>query len=289
MIFGRGIVETPHDFGIQGALPSHPELLDWLALAFMDSGWDLQHLLKLMVSSATYRQSSIATEEHLARDAKNIYLARGSSFRLPAEIIRDNALAASGLLHEQVGGASVKPYQPEGLWKEKNEFSGYLNTYLPDSGQNLYRKSLYTFIRRTSPPPSMLTFDAPDRSICTVKREQTNTPLQALVLLNDPQFVEASRVLAERMQKEGGETWNAQVQYGFRLLCGRHASEEELQLLTEQYHFALERYQEEPESAAQLLEVGQHPFDPQGDTIKTAALAMVVNTMMNFDEAYMKR
>jgi len=289
MIFGRGIVETPHDFGTQGALPSHPELLDWLAIEFRKSGWDVRALLTLMVSSATYKQSVIATTDHLAKDPQNIYLARGSSYRLPAEMIRDNALAASGLLSKTIGGESVKPYQPKGLWKDKNEFSGYLNNYIPDSGDSLYRRSIYTFIRRTSPHPAMTAFDAPDRSVCTVKREKTNTPLQALVLMNDPQFVEASRVLAERMQKEGGDAFETQARYAFRLLCSRMPTTKEMELLSRQYQISLAKYQKEPSAADALLQIGAHPMDERLDKIKTAALAVVANTMMNFDETYMKR
>lgn len=289
MLFGKGIVDTPHDFGIQGALPTHPELLDWLALAFRESGWDIQFLLKKMVTSATYKQSAVATEEHLAKDAKNTYLARGTSYRLPAEMIRDNALAASGLLNRTIGGASVKPYQPKGLWRDKNEFSGYLAYYVPDSGDSLYRRSMYTFIRRTSPHPAMSAFDAPDRSICTVKREKTNTPLQALVLLNDPQFVEAARVLAERMQREGGELIEDQLQYAFRLLCSRKPKDKEIQLMNQQYRLAITKYQNQPEAADALLAIGEYPFDESLNKAKTAALAIVANSMMNFDEAYMKR
>jgi len=289
MIFGRGIVETAHDFGTQGALPSHPELLDWLAIKFRDSGWDVRYLLKLIMSSATYKQSAVATAEHLSGDANNIYLARGSSYRLQAEMIRDNALAASGLLSRTIGGESVKPYQPKGLWKDKNEFSGYLNNYIPDTGDSLYRRSMYTFIRRTSPHPAMTAFDAPDRSICTITREKTNTPTQALVLMNDPQFVEAARVLAERIQNEGGEDFDMQLQYAFRLLCSRKATTNEIELLTKQYHIALAKYQKEPAAAKTLLEIGEYPFDEHLDKIETAALAIVANTLMNFDEAYMKR
>ncbi len=289
MLFGKGIVDTPHDFGIQGALPTHPELLDWLAMAFRESGWDMQFLLKKMVTSATYKQSAVTTEDHLAKDAKNIYLARSSSYRLPAEMIRDNALAASGLLNPTIGGESVKPYQPEGLWRDKNEFSGYLAYYVPDSGDSLYRRSMYTFIRRTSPHPAMSAFDAPDRSVCTVKREKTNTPLQALVLLNDPQFVEAARVLAERMQKEGGEAINDQLQYAFRLLCSRKPTTKEIQLMNQQYQLAIAKYQNQPDAANALLAIGEYPFDKSLDKTRTAALAIVANSMMNFDEAYMKR
>ena len=289
MIFGRGIVDTPHDFGMQGALPSHPKLLDWLAVEFRESGWSVRSLLKMLVSSATYKQTVIATEEHLLKDPGNIYLARGSTYRLPAEMIRDNALAASGLLSKSIGGRSVKPYQPEGLWKDKNEFSGYLNNYIPDSGDSLYRRSMYTFIRRTSPHPAMTAFDAPDRSICTVKRERTNTPLQALVLMNDPQFVEASRILAERMQKEGGNAFESQLQYGFRLLCSRKATATEMELLTRQYRKSLARYRNETSAAEALLRIGDYPVDENLDKVETAALAVVANTIMNFDETYMKR
>jgi len=289
MLFGKGIVDTPHDFGIQGALPTHPNLLDWLAVSFRESGWDVHFLLKKMVTSATYKQSAVATKEHLAKDAKNTYLARGSSYRLPAEMIRDNALAASGLLNRTIGGKSVKPYQPKGLWRDKNEFSGYLAYYVPDSGDSLYRRSMYTFIRRTSPHPAMTAFDAPDRSICTVKREKTNTPLQALVLLNDPQFVEAARVLAERMQKEGGESIDSQLQYAFRLLCGRKLTGKESQLMTQQYQLAISKYQQQPIAADELLAIGEYPLDESLDKTKTAALTIVANTMINFDEVYMKR
>lgn len=286
MIFGRGIVETPHDFGVQGALPTHPDLLDWLAVYFVESGWDVKALLKLMLRSATYRQTSAASPEHLEKDADNLFLARGPSYRLAAEMIRDNALAASGLLSRKVGGASVKPYQPEGLWVEK---TGPHLAYKHDSGDSLYRRSMYTFVRRTTPHPAMIAFDAPNRSVCVVKRENTNTPLQALVLLNDPQFVEAARVLAERMQKEGGKTLENQTRYGFRLLCGRLPNPKEAKLIKKQYQAALDKYQENPQAAEALLQVGEYPADSKLDKIQTAALTMVANTMMNFDEAYMKR
>ncbi len=289
MIFGRGIVDTPHDFGTQGSLPTHPELLDWLAVEFQKSGWDVRHLLKLMVTSYTYKQSSVATQEHLSIDPKNKYLARGSTYRWPAEIIRDNALAASGLLSRTVGGESVKPYQPKGLWKDKNEFSGYLNNYIPDTGDSLYRRSMYTFIRRTSPHPAMIAFDAPDRSRCIVKRESTNTPLQALVLMNDPQFVEASRVLAERIQKEGGNNFEDQAAYAFRLLCSRAPTARELELMNKQFEMALNKYQNDPSTIAGLLEVGDAPLDEALDPTETAALTMVTNLVMNFDETYVKR
>ena len=186
--FGRGIVPTPEDFGSQGQLPSHPELLDWLARTFIDSGWDVKHLVRLIVTSATYRQGSDAPADLVARDPENVLLARGPRLRLSAEMLRDGALAASGLLVDTIGGPPVKPYQPAGLWEEK---SG--TAYQRDVGPGSHRRSLYTFWKRTSPPPAMLTFDATTREVCAVKRQTTATPLQALVLLNDPQYVEAAR------------------------------------------------------------------------------------------------
>ncbi len=289
LIFGRGIVETVHDFGSQGSLPTHPELLDYLALTFQESGWDLRALLKMMVMSATYRQSSQADSMAIARDPKNLYLARGPNYRWSAEIIRDNALAASGLLNQKVGGESVRPYQPPDLWKEKNEFSGYLTVYEPDTGQDLYRRSMYTFIRRTAPPPAMIAFDATNRAVCTVKRERTNTPLQALILMNDPQFVEAARVLAERMQMEGGTSLSDQIKYAFRKICGRKPTTTELDILKDQFKSERQNFQLFPEAADSLLSVGNHQRNYTFDKIETAALAMVNNSIMNFDEAYMKR
>ena len=289
MIFGRGLVSTPEDFGMQGSLPSHPELLDWLAMYFVESGWDLRHLVKKMVMSATYRQSSICTEEQRQKDPDNIYLARGSSYRLPAEMIRDNALAASGLLNNTVGGESVRPYQPEGLWIEKGNFSAKLLRYKETKGDSLYRRSMYTFVKRTSPHPMMTTFDAPPRDVCTVKRENTNTPLQALVLLNDPQFVEAAKVLAQRMQFECGELFEKQIEFAFRSCTGRSLDMDEYELFVKLYKEQLEKYEKEPEKAKQLLEVGEFVMDDRLDVSETAALTVVTNTMLNHDDAYMKR
>ena len=202
MLFGQGLVGTPHDFGVQGQRPTHPQLLDWLAVWFQQSGWNVRELLKLMVTSATYQQSSKVNLASVRIDPENRWFWRSPTYRWPAEFLRDSALAGSGLLIHQVGGPSVKPYQPPGLWIEKNNFSAKLKTYQMDSGASLYRRSLYTFIRRTSPPPAMQTLDAPNRSVCVVKRAVTNTPLQALVLMNDTQFVEAARGLAECVQRQ---------------------------------------------------------------------------------------
>ena len=289
MLFGKGLVGTPQDFGVQGALPTHPELIDWLAVDFMESGWNIKALLKTMVMSHTYRQSSQASPEMREKDPNNTYLARSNSYRLPAEMIRDNALAASGLLVHQVGGESVKPYQPGKLWIEKNSFSHKLLNYIESQGDSLYRRGLYTFIRRTSPHPAMTAFDAPNREVCTVQRENTNTPLQALVLMNDTQFVEASKILAARMQKEGGNSLDEQIAYGFRLAISRYPKEEEKAILKEIYTAQKNRFKKAPKEASQLLSVGKKEIDNTLDKIKTAALTMVANTMLNHDEAYMKR
>ena len=289
MHFGSGIVETPDDFGYQGRLPTHPALMDWLATTFVESGWDLKALNRLIVTSATYRQSSRPRPDLAELDPENRWLARGNSRRLSAEMIRDNALAASGLLVRTVGGPSAKPYQPEGLWIEKNTFSPMLLTYEPDKGDGLYRRSLYTFVKRTSPPPAMLAFDATDRSICIVQRQSTSTPMQSLILMNDPQYVEASRVLAERMQQEAGDDLENQLEYGFRALTSRRPKAEEMELFAEMYREELRRFGAEPADALALLEVGDKPRDAKFDPARTAALTMVVNTMMNHDEAYMRR
>ena len=289
MFFGRGLVETPEDFGNQGSLPTHPELLDWLAVDFMESGWDLRHLIRQIVLSETYQQSSRITEEHQAKDPANRWLARGPSYRLPGEMIRDHALAASGLLNDGIGGPSVKPYQPEGLWYEKGNFSAKLLRYQPDSGDKLYRRSLYTFVRRTSPHPAMVAFDAPPRDVCTVRRERTSTPLQALVLMNDPEFFEAARVMAERVQLEGGDTSREQIQFGFRALTGRHPSLMELEILGDQFQTEMERFESHPDQADEIFGVGERKRNPLLEPARTAALAMVMNTLMNHDEFYMKR
>ncbi len=289
MIFGEGIVTTSNDFGNQGAMPSHPELLDWLAVSFQDSGWDVKKLLKLMVMSATYRQSSAEDQNMQAQDPDNQWLARGPGYRLPAEMIRDNALAASGLLVRKTGGESVKPYQPEGLWSEKNNFSHYLHYYVPSSEDSLYRRSLYTFVRRTSPHPAMIAFDAGSREVCTVKRETTNTPLQALVLLNDPQFVEAARVMAERIQKEGGNNLKDQVILAFRLSTGRRPKSEEIEVFSDLYQSQFKMFENNPDKADELVNVGEYNSEYQFDKVKTAALTMVASTMLNHDESYMKR
>ncbi|MEO7299606.1 MAG: DUF1553 domain-containing protein [Verrucomicrobiota bacterium] len=281
MHFGRGIVATPEDFGSQGQLPTHPDLLDWLANHFIESGWDVKKLHKLIVTSATYRQSSVASPETLATDPENRLLARGPKQRLPAEEIRDEALAVSGLLSPKLGGPSVKPYQPAGLW----ESSGTGKTYAQDTGEKLYRRSLYTFRRRTSPPPSMLIFDATSHEVCTAKRETTTTPLQALVLLNDPQFIEASRVIAEKIiRDESGSIENA-----FRSVVGRSPLPRENEILRQLYQEQLELFAKNGDAAKKYLATGEHARDAKLPEDRVAAMTVLVNTLMNYDEFVMKR
>ena len=289
LLFGTGLVKTVQDFGVQGELPSHPTLLDWLAIHFMESDWDVKHLLKTMVMSHTYQQDSKASKDLLEKDPENRLMARGPSYRLPAEMIRDNALVASGLIAHEVGGESVRPYQPEGLWIEKSTFSARLLRYKESEGDNLYRRSLYTFVKRTSPHPAMTAFDAPNRDFCVVKREKTNTPLQALVLMNDPQFVEAARVMAQKVQQVAEGNLKAQLTYAWKASIGRSPSSKEVGFLLEFFQHQLDTFQDAPEKAKELLAIGKHPQDPSLDQAYTAALTMVNSTILNHDEAYMKR
>jgi hypothetical protein len=287
LYFGQGIVNTVEDFGSQGSLPSHPELLDWLALEFISSGWDIKAFQKLIVMSATYRQSSSVTEKSRKNDPSNTLLARGPSTRLQAEFIRDCALSASGLLNLDIGGASVKPYQPAGLWSEKGEFS-VLKNYNQDHGKKLYRRGLYTFWRRTSPLPSMSLFDAPNRDNCTVIRQQTNTPMQALVLMNDPQFVEAARVLSERVIRENS-TKKDQIIHAHRLLTGKMPNDEVLELLIQLELDARENFSRNTDLVKKLLAVGEYPVDLSLPSLEVASMTIVNNTLLSLDETVMKR
>ena len=288
LIFGRGLTETPHDLGSQGALPTHPALLDYLATNFRDGGWDLRALIREMVLSDTYRRDSRLNDELRQKDAGNLFLAAGPSSRMPAEMIRDNALAASGLLNKKVGGNSVKPYQPEHLWFEALNFSQDLMHFKQDHGEDLYRRSMYTFIRRTQTPPFMANFDATGRDVCIVKRSQTNTPLQALNLLNDPQFVETARVLAQRVQVEADDT-DKQLARAFRLVTGRVAKDKEVAVLKDLYQDELQRFQSQPAAVDSLLSIGEFPVAANLDRPRTAALTSVGNVLFSFDEAYVKR
>ncbi|HVE39135.1 MAG TPA: DUF1553 domain-containing protein, partial [Planctomycetota bacterium] len=281
MYFGMGIVRTVEDFGVQGERPSHPELLDWLALEFVRSGWDVKGVLKTIVTSATYRQSSRLTPALLERDPDNRLLARGPRFRLPAEVVRDQALAVSGLLAEQVGGPSVKPYQPDGLWKEIASDT----TYEQSKGPSLYRRSLYTYWKRTVVPPTMSTFDAPGRESCTVRETRTNTPLQALALMNDVTYVEAARVLAERMLKQGGAV---DLRWGFRRVTCRTPGPAEEEVLRRALRSSLAEFRKNPEAAKRLISTGESKPDPALDPAELAAMTTVASLILNLDEAVTK-
>lgn len=288
LYFGQGIVKTVEDFGNQGALPHHPELLDFLATSFMESGWEVKKLQKLIVLSATYRQSSSVSVAQRKADPENNLLARGPSHRLQGELIRDGALAASGLLVRNIGGPSAKPYQPDGLWAEITGNSRILDQYREDIGQQLYRRGLYTFWRRTLPPPAMVTFDAPTRDVCIVKREETNTPLQALVLLNDPQFFEAARVLAQRVLKEK-TTLSDQITLAYRLLTGLKPEIKVVNLLEDHYSEQREQFLQQPKLADELLSVGHFPVDDDLPPHEVSAMSIVCNVIMSFDETIVKR
>lgn len=282
--FGTGIVATSDDFGNQGSLPTHPELLDFLAVSFREQGWDTQEMIRLIVSSETYQQSSQITSEKLERDPENKWLARAPRLRLSAEVIRDQALAMSGLLVKEVGGPSVKPYQPEGIWKETTGGGGGSTArYVLGSGDDLYRKSLYTFWKRTVPPPSMLSFDASNRDLCTVKTRQTNTPLQALVLLNDPQMIEAARGLAQRVASKN-LTLEQQLSYLYTATTGALAQTEALAQLQSLYSDMLKQIEEEAIETEQYLSIGASKSSITTDQASFAALALTAHTLLNLDQ-----
>ena len=285
MYFGTGIVKTVEDFGVQGELPSHPELLDWLATEFIRTGWDVKAMQKLMVMSATYRQSSRVTPELVQRDPENRLLARGPRIRLAPEMVRDQALAAAGLLVEKIGGPSVKPYQPAGLWKEVT-MQGL--DYEQDHGENLYRRSLYTFWKRTSAPPEMMNFDAAGRESCVVRETRTDTPLQALNLMNDVTFLEAARFIGQRMLKEGGADDAARLSLGFRLVLARAPSAKETEILLDSLRYHRDRFATHPGDAEALLKQGESPSDPALNARELASYASVASLILNMDEAITK-
>ena len=280
-LFGAGLVETSEDFGSRGSPPTHPALLDWLAVELVESGWDVRGMLRLLVTSATYRQSAARGAD--ARDPENRLLARGPRFRLGAEAVRDSALLVSGLLVERVGGPSVKPYQPPGIWRVVGYTTSNTASFVRDSGDALYRRSLYTFWKRTAPPPTMQIFDAPTREACVVKRARTNTPLQALALLNDEQFVEAARAFGQRMLLEGGETAEERIAFGFRCATARRPSEGEARVLAGLVTAALARFRADPDAARALLAVGESQPDPALDPAELAAWTLVASTLFNLD------
>jgi hypothetical protein len=283
MYFGTGLVRTVEDFGSQGEWPTQPELLDWLATEFVRSGWDVKAMQRLIVTSAAYRQSSRVSAALWQRDPENRLLARGPRVRLSAETIRDQALFAAGLLVEKVGGPSVKPYQPAGLWKELAD-----TDYVPDRGENLYRRSLYTFWKRTVAPPSMMTFDASPRETCVVRETRTNTPLQALTLMNDVTFVEASRVLAQRVMREGGPTPEGRIVLAFRLAASRSPRPAERKVLLADFEHHLAHYRQDRPAALKLLSAGEAARDGRLDPCELAAYTAVANLILNLDEVVTK-
>ena len=284
MYFGQGLVRTAENFGSQGEWPTHPLLLDWLATEFMDSGWDVKALQRAIVLSATYRQSSQSTPELRSRDPQNRLLARGPRFRLPAEVIRDQALFLARLLVEKQGGASVKPYQPDGLWQELT--SGQV--YKQSEGEDLYRRSLYTYWKRTIAPPFMLTFDASGREACAVLETRTNTPLQALNLMNDVTYVEAARFLAQRMMLEGGASPGERIGFAYRLATGRRPDARREAILLESYHHHRANYEEDRKAALQLVSQGERPRNPELDLAELASYTTVASLILNLDETISK-
>jgi hypothetical protein len=287
--FGTGLVKTAEDFGAQGEPPSHPELLDWLATEFVADGWDVKKSMKRLVTSSTYRQSSKVTPDRLAKDPANRLLSRGPRFRLDAEMLRDQAFAVSGLLVEHLGGPSVKPPQPPGLWEAVGYTASNTARFKPDTGcAKVHRRSLYTFWKRTAAPPQMTTFDAPSRESCTVRRERTNTPLQALLMMNGPQYVEASRALAERALHEGGARLEDRLAYLFRLATARRPDATELGELAAAYRDHFAAYTKDVEAAKKLINVGESKPDGKLDASELAAMTMVANLVLNLDEVISK-
>jgi hypothetical protein len=280
LFFGTGLVRTSEDFGTQGERPSHPELLDWLAREFVESGWDVKGLQRLIVTSATYRQSSRVTPELVRRDPDNRLLARGARFRLAPHMVRDQALATAGLLVEEIGGPSVKPLQPPGLWEE---LAGAGQKYVPGKGADLYRRSLYTYWKRTSPPPSLMTFDASDRETCTVRRPRTNTPLQALTLLNETTYVEAARMLAVRALRDAA-AGDGSLSVMFQIASGRAPTADELAILRRAREFHRERFRKDIGEAAELLTIGDASVPDRFDIPDFAAHTVVASLILNLDE-----
>ena len=285
MLFGAGLVRTPENLGTQGERPTHPDLLDWLAVEFVESGWDVKSLLKTIVTSATYRQASKGSTEAARRDPENRLLSRGPRFRLPAEALRDQALLLAGLLRERLGGPSVKTYQPDGLWFDIAAGGGYKR----GTGDDLYRRSLYTYWRRTIGPPSMLNFDSATRETCVVRTERTNTPLQALNLMNDVTFVEAARKFGERMYFDGGETVEERLAHGFEMATSRRPGPRESKILRSAFDRQLEGFSDDPDAADALLTQGDSPVRKHGNRTELAAYAMTAALILNLDETVTKQ
>ena len=286
--FGMGLVKTTGDFGSKGEWPSHPELLDWLATELMRTGWDVKRFVRLIVTSATYRQDSRVTPALLEADPENRLLARGPRFRLDGETLRDSALLVSGLLNPKMGGRGVRPYQPPGIWEAVGYTTSNTAKYEQDHGDALYRRSLYLFWKRTAPPPSMTTFDAPSREQCNVHRERTDTPLQALVLLNDPGYVEAARQFGYRMLHEGGASDGDRLRYGFRWATAREPESREREILEQTLRAQREHYGLHPDAAKQVIAVGESPVPADVPATDLAAFTMVASLLFNLDEVITK-
>ena len=285
--FGQGLVKTSGDFGMQGDLPTHPELLDWLAVDFQRNGWDIKRLIRQIVTSATYRQSSEVTDKMLEKDPENLYLSRAPRVRIPAELVRDHVLASSGLLNEEIGGPSVKTYQPEGIWELASSGRGRLANYRQDHGEKLYRRGMYQFIKRTVPPPVMLMFDASNRDQCEVRRLATNTPLQALVMLNDPHVLEASRVLAEKLLAEGSEP-EEKIEQAFQRIVCRPVRREEMDLLMVHFEEEMAAFRLDRQRAEKILDTGEFPHTDGLDPVACAALMQTIHLIYNMEEAITK-
>lgn len=292
MVMGSGLVKTANNFGAQAEWPSHPELLDWLATEFIRSGWNVKHMMKLLVTSATYRQSAVVTRELEEKDPDNRLYARGPRFRLSAEAVRDNALAISGLLAGRIGGPSVSPYQPPGLWEElssrKDSGNWTAQRFVQSHGEDLYRRGMYTFWKRTSPPPSLQAFDAPDRETCTVQRDRTTTPLQALVLMNDPTYVEAARALAERMMTEAKPNPADRIGFAFRLALARRPTDAETKVLLDLYEKQIKRFAGNPDGALKLINLGEAKRNEKLDVTELAAWTSIASMILNLDETITK-
>jgi hypothetical protein len=284
MLFGTGIVKTVEDLGAQGEWPVHPDLLDWLAVEFMEQGWSVKSVLKTMAMSATYRQSSRVTPELIQRDPENRLLAHGPRYRLSPEMIRDQALAVSGLLVEKIGGPPVKPYQPAGLWQELQGGKGYQE----DTGDGLWRRSLYSYWRRTIAPPNMVSFDAPSRETCVVRETRTNTPLQALTLMNDVTYVEAARKLAERMIVEGGPNASDRIRRGYELVLARKPADVENAAVTKALAKLEAHYRNHPKDTEAFLSQGKSKRDQRLDAAELASWTAVASLLLNTDEAITK-
>ena len=283
MHFGKGLTTTTDDLGNQGRLPSHPQLLDWLSNYFMDNNWDIKKLHKKILSSATFQQESKMREDLANIDPENFLLGRGPAYRMSAEMVRDNALKVSGLLVPKIGGKSVYPYQPDGLWNLSDKKWRY--RYKHDKGEGLYRRSLYTFWKRSAPPPSMLIFDTPNRDLCSVKRTITSSPLQALLLLNDPQYIEAARVMAENSILSKDTSMDNKLSDIFRKITGRTIKQSELETLKRFYGEEEEKFKKNPSKAIAYLNTGEKPMNRKLGIINTAALATVISGLMNTAEA----